>query len=63
MKDSGDVTFKLEGAADTFQYLALGLSKNDGLMGDDSVVFCYNAGHEIYTGMGWSFENPQSSKK
>ena len=63
MKDSGDVAFKLEGAADTFQYLALGLSKNDGLMGDDSVMFCYNAGHEIYTGMGWSFENPQSSKK
>ena len=52
---SGDVAFKMEGTAESFQYLALGLSENNGLMGDDSVVFCYNAGHQIYSGMAWTF--------
>ena len=45
---SGNSTLKLVGKAETFRYLALGLSENDGLMGDDSVTFCYDARHQIH---------------
>ena len=48
VENSGNSTLKLVGKAETFRYLALGLSENDGLMGDDSVTFCYDARHQIH---------------
>ena len=45
---SDDATFKLVGKAETFRHLALRLSENNGLMGDDSVIFCYDARHQIH---------------
>ena len=60
---SGDVRITLQGTADTFEYLSLGLSENDGMMGDDSVMFCYNTGTQIYIGMAWNFNNPHYAQR
>jgi hypothetical protein len=62
-QESGDVRFTLEGSAETYDYISLGLSKNDGMMGDDSVMFCYNTGTQIYTGMAWNFNNPHYAQR
>ena len=43
-----DITFKYFETAETFRYLALGLSENDGSMGEDSVTFCLDSRHQIY---------------
>ena len=54
---SGDVTFTLMGDSDQSMYIALGLSKDNGDMGDDSVMFCYNTIDQTTTnntGMSWN---------
>ena len=43
-----DVTFKYFETAETFRYLALGLSESDGSMREDSVTFYLDSRQQIY---------------
>jgi len=56
-EESGNVRFNLEGNAHKEEYISLALSKNDNLMGEDLVMYCYdNATDGI--GMSWNFAGP-----
>ena len=56
-EESGNVRFNLEGNAHKEEYISLALSKDDNLMGEDLVMYCYdNATDGI--GMSWNFAGP-----
>jgi len=56
-EESGNVRFNLEGNAHKEEYISLALSKDDNLMGEDLVMYCYdNVTDGI--GMSWNFAAP-----